>query len=261
MLFIDGTSEEVKCEDLVKVTIGDDLEKFFQIGSQLPQQEREELIEFFKQSIDVFAWNTYEASRVDPEFICHHLNVNQLVAPKKQLPRRPFKDHAETVREEVAKLKQAGAIKEVFYPEWFANTVVVKKKSGKRRVCVDFTELNKACTKDPFPMPKIDQLVDATVGHPWISFLDAFQDYHQIPLALDDQEKTSFVTPIGNYHYKVMPFSLKNARSIYQRIMTRMFESLLEKNIEIYIDDMVVKSTVVSEHLGDLRVIFEILRS
>ena len=128
-------------------------------------------------------------------------------------------------------------------------------------MCVDFTELNKACTKDPFPMPKIDQLVDATVGHPWISFLDAFQDYHQIPLALDDQEKTSFVTPIGNYHYKVMPFSLKNARSTYQRIMTRMFESLLEKNIEIYIDDMVVKSKVVSEHLGDLRVIFEILRS
>ena len=110
-------------------------------------------------------------------------------------------------------------------------------------------------------MPKIDQLVDATVGHPWMSFLDAFQDYHQIPLALDDQEKTSFATPIGNYHYKVMPFSLKNARSTYQRIMTRMFESLLEKNIEIYIDDMVVKSTVVSKHLGDLRVIFEILRS
>ena len=97
MLSIDSTSEEVECEDLVKVTIRDDPEKFFQIESQLPQQEREELIEFLKQNIDVFAWNTYEASGVDPEFICHHLNVNQLVAPKKQLPRRPFKDHAETV--------------------------------------------------------------------------------------------------------------------------------------------------------------------
>ena len=94
-----------------------------------------------------------------------------------------------------------------------------------------------------------------------MSFLDAFQGYHQIPLALDDQEKTAFVTLIGNYHYKVMPFDLKNAGSIYQRTMTRMFESLLGKNIEIYIDDMVVKSKVVSEHLGDLRVIFEILRS
>ena len=128
-------------------------------------------------------------------------------------------------------------------------------------MCVDFTDLNKACPKDPFPMPKIDQLVDVTVGHIRMSFLDAFQGYHQIPLALDDQEKTVFVTPIGNYHYKVMPFGLKNARSTYQRMMTRMFESLLGKNIEIYIDDMVVKSKMVSEHLGDLRVIFKILRS
>ena len=110
-------------------------------------------------------------------------------------------------------------------------------------------------------MPKIDQLVDATVGHPRMSFLDAFQGYHQIPLALDDQEKTAFVTPVGNYHYKVMPFGLKNTGSTYQRMMTRMFKSLLRKNIEIYIDDMVVKSKMVSEHLGDLPVVFEILRS
>ena len=174
MLSIDGTSEEVECEDLVKITIGDDSEKFFQVGSQLLQQEREELIEFLKQNIDVFAWNTYEAPGVDPEFICHHLNVNPLITPKKQLPRRPSKEHAEAVQEEITKLKQAGAIKEVFYLEWLVNTVVVKKKSGKWRVCVDFTDLNKACLKDPFPMPKIDQLVDATVGHPRMSFLDAF---------------------------------------------------------------------------------------
>ena len=82
-------------------------------------------------------------------------------------------------------------------------------------VCVDFTDLNKACPKDPFPMPRIDQLVDATVGHPRMSFLDVFQGYHQIPLATDDQEKTTFVTPVGNYHYKVMPFDLKNAGSTY----------------------------------------------
>ena len=120
-------------------------------------------------------------------------------------------------------------------------------------MCVDFTDLNKACLKDPFPMPKIDQLVDATVSHPRMSFLDAFQGYHQMPLALDDQEKTAFVIPIGNYQYKVMPFCLKIAGSTYQRMMTRMFESPLRKNIEIYIDDMVVKSKVVSEHLGSGR--------
>ena len=91
-------------------------------------------------------------------------------------------------------------------------------------MCVDFTDLNKACPKDPFPMPRIDQLVDATVGHPRMNFLDAFQGYHQIPLALGDQEKTTFFSLTGNYHYKVMPSSLKNAGSTYQRMMTRMFE-------------------------------------
>ena len=109
-------------------------------------------------------------------------------------------------------------------------------------------------------MPQIDQLVDATVGHPRMSFLDAFQGYHQIPLALEDQEKTAFVTPTGNYHYKVMPFSLKNVGSTYQKKMTRMFELQLGKNIEIYVDDMVVKSKMVTEQLGDLSDIFDVLR-
>ena len=105
MLSINKPAEEVKCEDLVKVTVGEDLEKFFQIGSQLPQQEREELVEFLKQNINIFTWNTYEALRVDPEFICHYLNVNPSIVPKKQPPRHPFKEHAEAIREEVTRLK------------------------------------------------------------------------------------------------------------------------------------------------------------
>ena len=102
--------------------------------------------------------------------------------------------------------------------------------------------------------------MDATAGHPRISFLDAFQGYHQIPLALEDQEKTAFVSPTGNYHYKVMPFGLKNVGSTYQRMMIRMFEPQLGKSIEIYVDDMVVKNKVVSEHLGDLGSTFDVLR-
>ena len=160
------------------MVIGGDLEKFFRVGAQLPFQEKEELIEFLKRNIDVFAWDTCDAPGIDLSYICHHLNVNPAITSKKQPPRRPSKEHADAIRDEVAKLKRVGAIKEVFYPEWLANTVVVKKKSGKWRVCVDFTDLNKACPKDPFPMPRIDQLVDATAGHPWMSFLDAFQDYH-----------------------------------------------------------------------------------
>ena len=88
-------------------------------------------------------------------------------------------------------------------------------------MCVDFTDLNKTCPKDLFHIPRIDHLVDATVGHPRMSFLDAFQGYHQILLALDNQENTAFVTFVGNYHYKVMPFGLKNAGLTYQRMMTK----------------------------------------
>ena len=138
--------------------------------------------------------------------------------------------------------------------------MVVKKKTGKWQVYVDFTDLNRACPKDPFLMPRIDQLVDATVGHPWMNFLDAFQGYHQIPLAIDDQEKAAFVTPVGNYHYMVMPFGLKNTGSTYQWMITKMFEPQLGKNVKVYIDDMVVKSKLVFEHLADLTSIFEILR-
>ena len=93
------------------------------------------------------------------------MNVNPSITPKRQSLRRPSKEHVETVKSEVTKLKQVGAIKEVFYPQWLANTVVVKKKTGKWCMCVDFTDLNRVCRKDPFPMPRIDQLVDATVGH------------------------------------------------------------------------------------------------
>ena len=110
-------------------------------------------------------------------------------------------------------------------------------------------------------MPRIDQLVDVTVGHSRMSFLDVFQGYHQIPLALSEKKKKkAFVTSIVNYHYKVVSFSLKNVGSTYQKMMTRIFEPQLGKNIEVYVDDMVVKNKVVSEHVEDLEVIFNILR-
>ena len=130
---------------------------------------------FLIQNVDVFAWTSNEVPRVDPEFIVHRLNVDPSFPPKKQKPRRSAKEHVKTVKLEVKRLKEAAVIKEVFFPEWLANTMVVRKKNGKWRVCVDFTDLNRACLKDPFPIPKINQLVDATYGHSRMSFLDTFQ--------------------------------------------------------------------------------------
>ena len=146
------------------------------------------------------------------------------------------------------------------YPQWLSNTIVVKKKNGKWRVCVDFIDLNRAYPKYSFPLPKIDQQVDSTAGHERMSFLDAFQGYHQIALRREDQEKTAFITPRGVFCYKVIPFRLKNAGATYQRMVTKMFSKLLGKTVEVYIDDMVVKSIKSMDHMEDLRQVFSILR-
>ncbi|XP_075662899.1 uncharacterized protein LOC142632355 [Castanea sativa] len=148
-------------EDLVKVKIMPNYKRSFLIGASLKDGEKVELLFFLVQNIDVFAWSLYKVPRVDPKFIVHKLNMDPLHPSKKQRPRRSAKEHVEALRQKVGKLKEAGAIKEAFFPEWLAITVVVKKKNDKWRVFVDFTDLNQACLKDPFPMLKIHQLVDA----------------------------------------------------------------------------------------------------
>ena len=236
-------------EELIKVKILPDINKYFQVGASMKDEDRVQVLLFLTQNIDVFVWSPYEVPEVDPGFIFHELNVDP---PKKQKSRRSAKDHVEAVRQEVKRLKEAGVIKEIFFLEWLANTVVVGKKNDKWRVCVDFMDLNQACSKDPFPVPKIDQLVDTTYGHPRMSFLDAFQGYHQIALAAEDQEKTAFISPDANYHYTVMPLELKNAGATYQRMMTRMFRDKIGHTAKVHINDMVVKSKQEARHVEDL---------
>jgi hypothetical protein len=160
----------------------------------------------------------------------------------------------------VDKLLAANFIREVFYPDWLANVVMVKKSTGKWRMCVDFTDLNKACPKDSFPLPRIDQLVDSTAGHKLLTFMDAFSGYNQIVMDESDQEKKSFITSKGLFCYKVMPFGLKNAGATYQRLMNKMFHDQIGRNVEVYVDDMLVKSKEEDGHLDDLRETFQTLR-
>ena len=247
-------------EGLEKVKILPDTDRYFQIGSSMEEGDKIKVLLLLIQNVDVFAWSLNEVPGVDPEFIVHKLNVDPSFPQKKQKSRRSAKEYMEAVRSEVRRLKEAGAIREAFFPEWLANTVVVKKKNGKWTVCVDFTDLNWACPKDLFPMSKIDQLVNATYGHPRMSFLDAFQGYHQITLAPEDQEKTAFISPNANYHYIVMPFGLKNAGATYQRMMTRMFRDKIGCTVEVYIDDMVVKSKQEIRRVEDLQGTFEVLQ-
>ena len=145
-------------------------------------------------------------------------------------------------------LLKARFIREIKYLEWLANVVVVSKIDEKWRVCVDYTDLNEACPKDSFPIPRIDQIVDVSAGHGMLSFLDAFSRYHQIPMHPPDVEKIAFITPHGMFYYNVMSFGLKNARAMYQRLVTKMFRSLLKKTMEVYIDDMLVKSKERPDH-------------
>ena len=129
-------------EELVKVRILLDVDKCFQVGTSMGDKDRVEVLLFLMQNIDVFAWSPYKVPRVDLEFIVRKLNVDPLYLPKKQKSRRLAKEHVEAVRQEVKKLKEAGAIREILFPEWLANTVEVKKKNGKLRVCANFIDLN-----------------------------------------------------------------------------------------------------------------------
>ena len=139
--------------------------------------------------------------------------------------------------------------------------MVVPKKGGKWRVCVDYTNLNDACSKDSFPLPRIDQIVDASSGHGMLSFLDAFSGYHQIPMYPPDEKKKAFITPHRLFCYNVMSLRLKNVRATYQRLVTKMFRPLLGKTMEVYIDDMLVKSKERPNHTTHLQEAFDLLMS
>ncbi|KAJ9553497.1 hypothetical protein OSB04_017542, partial [Centaurea solstitialis] len=180
--------------------------------------------------------------------------VQEIVSEKKIAQRN------KVINDEVDNLLKTGKIREVKYPDWLANVVVVQKKNGKWRVCIDFTDLNKACPKDPFPLPHIDAMVDATAGHELLTFMDAYSGYNQILMHTDDQEKTAFMTDKGIYCYKVMPFGLKNAGSTYQRLVNMMFKEHLGRTMEVYIDDMLVKSERSHDHIDHLKQSFDILR-
>jgi hypothetical protein len=146
------------------------------------------------------------------------------------------------IGEDILKLLSARFIREVFHPEWLENPVLVMKKNKKWRMYVDYTSLNKACPKDPFPLPRIDQVVDSTTGCEILCFLDAYSGYHQIAMCIVDQLTTSFITPFGAYCYHTMPFGLKNAGATFQRCMRRVFGELIGHVIAAYVDDIVVKS-------------------
>ena len=196
---------------------------------------------------------------ISPTHASHRLNVTPSAKPVRQKVRHFHLDRHLVIQTEVDNLLQNGFIRAVKYPDWLANVVVVPKKGNKWRVCVDYTDLNDACLKDSFPLPRIDQILDASTGHGMLSSLDVFSGYHHIPMHSPDAEKTSFITPHGLYCYNVMPFGLKNAGATYQRLVTKMFRPLLGSTMEVYIDDMLVKSKQRLDQAAHLQQTFDLL--
>ena len=178
----------------------------------------------------------------------HSLFVRPDAKPVKQPTRRISDERRAAVMEHLAILLAAGFIMEVLHPDWISNPVLVEKKKDDPlllkvwRMCIDFTNLNKACPKDPFPLPRIDQVIDSTAGSELLTFLDAYSGFHQIPLNPDDQLKTAFITPYGAYCYRVMTFGLRNAGATYQRCMQKCLHNQIGRNVEVYVDDIVIKN-------------------
>ena len=197
---------------------------------------------------------------VPRELAEHRLNVDKTARPVKQTLRPVNEERRRLIGEEIARLLAAGFIIEVVHPKWLANPVLVLKKNKTWRMCIDYTNLNRACPKDPFALPRIDQVIDSTAGSESLCFLDAYLGYNQIKMAHEDQEKTSFITPFGAFCSTAMPFGLKNAGATYQRCMQKCLESQIGRNIHVYVDDVVIKSTRKEDLIADLGETFTNLR-
>jgi hypothetical protein len=227
------------------------------ISASLSTKERTSLVKLLKEYQDVFAWQYNEMPGLDPGLVAHALNVEPGTRPVVQ-PMQTFHPEVEAqIIKEIQKLLAARFSKLIQHPQWLSNIVLVKKKNGQIRCCVDFRNLNKVCPKDEFPLPSMDVLIDSTAGHEMFSFMDGFNGYNQIRMSPKDAEKTAFQTSIGNFYYTVMLFGLKNARATYQRTMTTIFHDMMHRKIEDYVDDVVVKSKTREDHLEILRKVLE----
>nr|KYP68692.1 Transposon Ty3-G Gag-Pol polyprotein [Cajanus cajan] len=247
-------------EDLIPFQLGRAPEQVTHLGSQLSETDSNKVKRAVRDNKDLFAWTASDMPGIDPKFLCHRLAVCRDARPIAQKKRKMGDEKRKVTNVEVQKLLQAEFIREVTYTTWLANVVLVKKANGKWRMCTDYTDLNKACPKDAYPLPYIDRLVDGASGHSVFNFLDAYSGYNQIKMHLADEEKTAFITESVNFCYKVMPFGLKNAGATYQRLMDKVFRGQIGRNIEIYVDDMVVKSNSLADHIADLAEIFGELR-
>jgi hypothetical protein len=222
------------------------------ISEDLTSRDEEKLLSCLSRNNDVFAWSALDLVGVSRSIIEHSLGIDPSVRPKKQRLRKMSDEKTEAAKAEVHHLLEARFIEPIAYPTWLANVVMVQKKSGKWRMCIDFTSLNKACPKDNFPLPRINKIVDSAAGCEVMSLLDCFSGYHQIYMKEEDKASTSFITPFDTYCFVQMPEGLKNVGSTFSRLTKKVLENQVVRNIFTYVDDIVVASKSKEDHLTNL---------
>ncbi|GJW12161.1 reverse transcriptase domain-containing protein [Tanacetum coccineum] len=254
---IGGTDAEEK----IQVAIHPEYpEQTIAIGSTLTKEGRKKLCGLLRQNLDIFALKPADMTGVPRHIAEHRLNVRKGCFPVRQKKRGQASERNKAICEEVEKLVNAGIMKEVHYHNWLSNPVMVKKRDNSWRMCVDFKDLNKACPKDGYPLPEIDWKVESLCGYPFKCFLDAYKGYHQIKMAKEDEEKTAFITSQGIFCYSKMPFGLKNVGATYQRLVDKAFQKQIGRNLEAYVDDLVIKSCTEQEIIRDVEETFRTLR-
>jgi hypothetical protein len=232
------------CEDIAEQKV--------LLGSQLSSEQEKILLKFLFNNKDVFAWSANDLCGVNRDIIEHSLNVDPVIRTRRQKLQKMSEDKVEGARNKVKRLLIAGVIREVTYPEWLANTVMVKKANGKWRMCIEFTNLNKAYPKDEFPFHRINSLVDAVATSELMSLLDCYSGYHQIWMKKEDEPKTSFISPSGTYCYLWIP----EGRGSFSKMTTKVLHSQIGRNVMTYVDDIIVKSTKQENHIAGLQETF-----
>ncbi|GKB12553.1 reverse transcriptase domain-containing protein [Tanacetum coccineum] len=235
-------------------------EQTIAIGSILTEEGRKSVCDLLRHNLDIFAWKPADMTGVSRHIAEHRLNVREGCSPVRQKKRGQAPERNKAIQKEVENLVDVGIIKEVHYHSWLSNPVMVKKHDDNWRICVDFKDLNKACPKDGYPLPEIDWKVESLCGYPFKCFLDAYKGYHQIKMAKEDEEKIAFITSQRISCYSKMPFGLKNAGATYQRRVDRVFQKQIGRNLEVYVDDLVIKSRAEHEIIRDIEETFKTLR-
>ena len=212
--------------------------KLVKIAQDLSPDKEVKLIQTLRDYMDVFAWTYKDLKGVDPTICQHTIPMKLEAKPIKLRPYAYNETFANKIKVELDKLIEANFIYEIEHTEWMSPIVVVPKKNGKLRVCINLKKVNAATIKDNYPLPIKEHLLERVAKKEAYSFLDRFSGYNQVSIHLNDQHKIAFATEFGIYAYRVMPFGLTNAPATFQRLMNHAFREHLRDFLKVYMDDL-----------------------